>query len=325
MECDSLTSPAKKCDTLSRFRPSESAFIAYTSGINADVLTEGPHTTMPRHTPNANHCWLSGLLMLLVLAGWSLQSQAEILRIGTFTAEPHISVGRDQRPAGAGVEYFRMVLQQMGMEDFVFRDYPISRLLHSLEHGDVDIALFLARTPERARKFQYPSTSFYAAQAGIAVRAESPLSRIESIADLAGYRIGVWQDAYVSPILAHPGLIPSPITGSNSVERNLRRLMTRRVDATYNPDIEVLRFKVRQLDLEDEIRLLPLPEPPTQAYPVFSRAVAAALIPRYELAVRSGQLPDYRSFLDRYTREVTPSPQATTSHFRYPCRRGQAC
>ncbi|MDC0661474.1 substrate-binding periplasmic protein [Marinobacter sp. SS21] len=280
---------------------------------------------MPRHKPNIYRCRLSGLLIVLALAGCSLQSQGDILRIGTFAAEPHVFVGRDQRPSGAGVEYFRMVLQRMGMEDFVFRDYPISRLLHSLEHGEVDIALFLARTPERARKFQYPKTSLYAAQAGIAVRDESPLSRIESIADLAGFRIGVWQDAYVSPILAHHGLIQSPITGGNSVERNLRRLLTNRIDATYNPDIEVLRFKVHQLGLEDQIRLLPLPEPPTQAYPVFSKAVAAALIPRYELAIRSGQLPDYRSFLDRYTREATHAPQAATKPSRYPCQRGSTC
>lgn len=202
--------------------------------------------------------------------------------------------------SGPGVEYFRELLQRMGQDEATFRSYPLSRLLFAINAGDIDIALFLMKTPEREKNLHFPESPFHATYAGIAVRANTPITSITSPADLLGLRIGVWQDSYVSPFLKHPELQILTIAGNNAVQRNLLRLQAKRINAVYNPDIAVLRFRARKLGLSEQIRLLPLPGPPVPIYPVFSDSCAPELIPRYEAVVRSGTVPDYAVYLETF-------------------------
>lgn len=251
---------------------------------------------------------LIGLLVLIFVMNISYSSAAQTLRVGFFTIEPHTIVESPETYSGAAVEYFTRIAKLMGIADLRFKELPLAQLVEELEKDTIDVILFLAKNPERESKFRYPETPYYMGQSGVAVTTSSSLQNISAIEDLLPLRIGMLARGYLSPFMRDERLKLDPVSGSTPILQNLKKLFAERIDAVYVPDLAVVQFEARKNGYKDaQIRFLPLPEPPTANYSVFSQRSAALYLSRYEEALQElEQTLPYAQFLQEYIAAASP-------------------
>jgi ABC-type amino acid transport substrate-binding protein len=202
---------------------------------------------------------------------------AETIKIGYFSHKPHQYLSdTSTKPRGATISYFEAVAAKMGYEVEWVGPLPFLRLLDYLKDGTLDGAavLAMANLPELQDFVYYGDKPYYAAQAIFVVRQENPLAQITSIHDVEGYRVGwlanVTPSQFVQDNLAHlrmDYLIP----GDTMWEQSLKKLLLGRIDAIHELDAYTLPFAATQMHLADQIKILPLPEPPQPVYVGFSR------------------------------------------------------
>ena len=200
---------------------------------------------------------------LLLAASLVLPARAaETLVIGYFDLPPHGSE-RDGKPAGWALDYLSRIAREMGVTPS-WRPQPLARLLVDRQ---LDMVLYLVRTPERQRTLQFASQPLWWAQGVLVVAADSPVQAIRSSADLTGLRIGSVGGGYVSPLMA--GVLREEIGTRDFIGRSLRKVALGRIDAFYNPDDVAIRYALRA-DSMSSLRLLTLPEAATGMYPAFT-------------------------------------------------------
>lgn len=236
--------------------------------------------------------------LILLLGAWcpSVWAAQPVLRVGYFDIPPHARAAGDSQHAGAAIAYFRLIAREMGVQP-VFVHQPLARLLAG---GDVDALLFVAKTPERAQRWHFASRPLFTVQGALLVRADSPLQRVQGSEDLLPLTIGVWSQGYRSPLLDDPRLKLAPMAGSQVVERNIEKLLRGWIQAYYSPDQTAMQVVLARKGLEQQLRLLPLPEEPRPLYTAFS-AASAAYLPVYEAALRKvQQRTPYPVFLQEY-------------------------
>lgn len=230
-------------------------------------------------------CSIRLIIVLLVISGFTMQAQAETLRVGFFPLIPHAIPDKEGSPGGSAVEYFRIIAEKMGIRDIVFKNLPLPRLLKHLEGGKEDIALILAKNPEREKMFVYPGTPFSNTRPAIVVSHDSPLRKIETAEDLLSLKIGTWAQGYHSPMIQDKRLKIIPIRSENVVRTGIRMVMKGRMDAFYSPDSHPLMFEIKKENYESKLRLLPLPEAGIPNFSVFSRKSAEKYLSQYEAAL----------------------------------------
>lgn len=244
--------------------------------------------------------WI-GLLVLLFVASLSSRSLAETMRVGFFTIAPHTIVEAPDTYRGAAVDYFSRISDLMGISSVSFQELPLARLIKSLKSEKIDVILFLAKTPGRERMFRYPGVPYLFSQSGLAVVYSSPVQAISSVEDILPLKIGILGDGFLSPFMHHESLQLEPIYGNSPILRNLKKLMSSRIDAIYVPDLDVIRFEAWKHGYDAQVRFVPLPEPLTANYSVFSPKSAEKYLVRYEQALQELQktLP-YEKVLEEY-------------------------
>jgi ABC-type amino acid transport substrate-binding protein len=211
---------------------------------------------------------------------------ADSIEVGYFLLPPLVMETPDGSAAGAAVSLFRKLADEMGVETITLRPYPLKRLLRSLQQGAVDAALTLGRNPDRAEKFVYPETPYFEMQSALVVSRDHPLTEIHSSKDLRGLRIGVFADGFLTPLLQETELDREPITDSDVVGRALEMVNAGHLDAFFSPNETSVEFRIQQGGLEDRLRIVRLPEPPTGLYTVFSRPGAERFLERYQAAFK---------------------------------------
>lgn len=249
-----------------------------------------------------------GLVVLMFVVSGAYSSDAQTLRVGFFTIEPHTIVESPGNYGGAAVEYFLQLTKAMGIDDVRFQELPLARLVEELEKDMLDAILFLAKNPERERLFRYPDVPYYMGQSGVAVAASSSLQSISAIDDLLPLRIGMLARGYLSPFMQDERLKFDPVSGNTPILQNLKKLVAGRVDAVYVPDLAVIQFEAYRNGYDDtQVRFLPLPEPATANYTVFSQRSAALYLSQYEEALQELEktLP-YEQFLQEYIAAASP-------------------
>lgn len=247
--------------------------------------------------------WLAALGMLLACAGLPAVA-AEPLKVGYFDLPPHTTAGLSAGQDAAAMDYFRRVAERMGVAEVEFSQYPLPRLLLMLEQGRLDLALILAKTPEREAKLVYPRTPLFSTASVLAVRSNNPLAAVKDSADLMPLNIGVWQDGYHPVLLDDPSLHLTTLSGDQVANKGLGMLLAGRVDGFYFPDAYALRFEVLERHLQGNIKILPMPEPALALYSAFSRPAAATYLTRYEQALHEVQAES--SYEQFFTTRLAP-------------------
>ena len=237
---------------------------------------------------NRSWAWLAALGVMVACACLPAVA-AEPLKVGYFDLPPHTTAGLSAGQDAAAKDYFRRVAERMGVAEVEFSQYPLPRLLLMLEQGRLDLALILAKTPEREAKLVYPGTPLFSTASVLAVRSNNPLSAVTGSEDLIPLNIGVWQGGYHSTLLSDPSLRLTTLSGDHVVNKGLGMLLAGRVDGFYFPDAYALRFEVLKQHLQSNIKILPMPEPALALYSAFSRPAADTYLARYEQALREVQ------------------------------------
>lgn len=212
---------------------------------------------------------------------------AETLVVGYFEVPPHVVHQVNGPPTGAAVDLFMAVTEKMGVTDIRFEQLPLARLLRQLQSGQTDVALFIAKTPEREATFFYPKQPFYVAQPSVVVSSTSPLLHIKSVTDILPLTIGVMSGVVLSASMREPGLKLFNVSGGDVYSRSLQMLGRGRLDAVYCPDPKVLFSAAESLGMQEKIRILKLPDAGNGTYYAFSPGAAKIFALRYAQALES--------------------------------------
>jgi ABC-type amino acid transport substrate-binding protein len=238
-----------------------------------------------------------------------LSASAQAIRMAWTALPPHIFAQEGAEgggpPTGPTIALFESIAARMGYRVDWVGPLPLSRITSERETGDLklDGATMSIMTPDWLKQQLYPSRPYFSAVPCIAVRSDNPLHKVDSIADIDGYRIG-WATTLASiypPIIADhkDRLVLDELGGEDWIARNLQKLAVGRLDAVFELNRYSLAYAAAMEGLADKVRILLLPGDPLNHYFVFNRNSprAQALLDAYERAV-AGMKFDYGAMLD---------------------------
>lgn len=178
---------------------------------------------------------------------------------------------------------------------------PIPRQTANFEANTKPFAsALLTKNPERESVSICSEKTFFNSQTAIAVKKDNQLSEIRKIDDILNLKIGYAEKSFISEFMKDPRVQFDLVSTSNYHETNLMRLVSGRIDAVYAPDKAAFVELMNQLDLEDDIKILDLPESKAGFYVVFSKA-AGSFAEKYNEAVKDMDLEkEYLDMLAKY-------------------------
>ena len=225
-----------------------------------------------------------------------MESPAEKIRMGYFELPPHCHTEKtdpnNKTAKGGMVAYFEKVASEMGHETEWVGPLPLPRLSKYLQEGTVDGTVGFPKLPKFEEFLDYPESHVFVGQPTLVVRKESALDEIRSADDIKGYRIGIVKSAsgQYAPIIDDNRdlLIVEELGTDGWVEQNIRKLLAGRLDALFDRQERTIPYVAKKLGLEEQIKVLAIPGPPTPFYVVFSKRspVWKAFIERCEPVVR---------------------------------------
>lgn len=243
------------------------------------------------------------LILFVPLVGMAQTS----LKIGYFELPPHGNADG----SGAAVDYFRAIAKELNWK-VSFVAIPLARMMLT---DEVDVILYVGKTPEREKKFIYTEKPIMNMQGAIAVSTKNSLNRIQSASDLQKMKIGAWQGGYRSDLMQTSGLKIENYPGEAVSERALRMIASSRLDAFYNPEETSLIYSIQQIHLSDQLKVLKLPERATGLYVAFSKRVSPEFIELFNKAhTKVEKQKPYKDVLNQYL--LKHKPQSPNHHSR---------
>jgi len=221
-----------------------------------------------------------GLIGLLIAGIFQIGDQiaeAETIRMGYFEIKPHKYTSETTGlPAGATVTFFERVARKMGCDVAWVGPLPHARLVLYLE--------------TRENFLYYPENSFYLAQPNFVVKRNNPLTRINSAEDVKGYVVGQFSKAANSKFVSeNESLFKFEIisSGGYTFNQHLKKLFAGRVDAIHTLDEFSLLYEAKKLNMDAQIRILYLPEPPLPFFSVFCKNEKGKILAhKYDIAIK---------------------------------------
>lgn len=213
------------------------------------------------------------VLFLVVFLAENVMAEKKI-QIGYFNAPPHIVYDyTTQRVSGAVYDFLTYDIGPLMDVTFIWEPFPsnMSRLMVMLEEGHLDAIALMAFTPERAQTFFYTIQPFVLTRSTIAVLNGSRLKMIENVEDLIPYTIGYTKNYFISPFMHDSRIHFDYVHSTNPNLQNLRKLKAGRIDCVYIPDKITFLAMLKDMNMENEVRLLELPEKPIGLYVVFAK------------------------------------------------------
>ena len=216
-------------------------------------------------------------LILLILTGSIYQANAEnIIKMGYFSLPPfHYFDESISQPKGAAIEYFNALALKMGYRVEWVGPLPLLRLSNKLENGDLDGTIGFTKFQPLTDYLYYTDKILYFAQPSIMVKKENPLTQIDSIEDIKGYRIGsnISISGYHTPLIdKNTDLLKlEKLRGEKWLEQNIKKLISERVDAVFDRQPYSMFFASIQQEVDNQIKIIPVPDLPSPMYVVFSK------------------------------------------------------
>ncbi len=230
--------------------------------------------------------WIA-CITIAVLSITISATAAEKIKMGYFNLIPHMFYdATSQKLQGASIDYFTAAASTMGYEVEWLGPLPFPRLIRYLKDGIVDGSLMMNKNPEREAFLLYPELPYHWVQRILVVKIENKLDKITSINDVLGYKIGFMKDAHLSPFIKDnmEKITLELIGGQDWVQQNLLKLKLGRLDAVYDLNAETMRYRAKQLNMDDTIKILKIPESSGGVNIVFSKASpkGRVLLERYQ-------------------------------------------
>lgn len=243
-------------------------------------------------------------VLLVSLGGAPLRPQQPI-KMQFFEVAPHIYIDPETgKVTGAVYDLLENYMApEMGVK-LQWQAVPIPRQMENYEvkkEKRIGSAWF-AHTPERARMKHMVFTShvLFPDTPCLMVRKTSKLNAVRSVEDILDLTIGYSSVAYRSKFMQDPRIRWDMVHGSNYYPSNFRKFKAGRVDAIYAGSGAILLYFIRQFGLDDEVKLLFLPERKTLHYAAFS-ADMPDVLEKYDKAYHKLDVPRlYLKLLGRY-------------------------
>ncbi|MES0884153.1 substrate-binding periplasmic protein [Roseibium sp. SCP14] len=190
-------------------------------------------------------------IALAFLVGFTWPSLAsEKLTLGTGDSLPFAGVGAEGDPVGILGDTSNRILQDMGYDASATR-LPFARLYQSIHQGEIDVAIGVLRTDERASQAHYSDPILTAYNVLVVKKGEA--FDFSSLSDLRGKKIG-GRRGFAYPSLEAQGVSVEP---AKDDETNLKKVLGGRLEAAVFSSIASLA----QLDksaTRSQVELLPL-------------------------------------------------------------------
>lgn len=247
------------------------------------------------------------LVFLVLFVFVSELSLAASLKVGYFSLLPHSPTVEGDVDSGAAVLYFKRIVQKMKINDaseVSITEQSLPKLLFLMEEGQLDAALFMAKNDERAQKFDFPNQAFFNMKPSLALKDTHPLKEVKSVKDLLGLKIGVWEKGFFSPMIKEKGINLEGLGSGNVSERNLKKVMSGRIDAFYSPDKATILYETIHLGIDKSTKVLELPEKSVELFTVFSKKAKPEFKISYEKALKEVQAEQsYEDFLKEFLKK----------------------
>lgn len=248
-------------------------------------------------------------VVLLPVTSRAEASTPAPLRIGFFSLPPHAYVTSEGEITGAAVELLtHHIAPLMGVSVEIVGPIPLQRLLNDFSIRRLDGILLLSYTPERAKLFRFPSIPFWQTFPSLALPTASPITPNSLRNHLGDLTIGYVHNAWVPDLLRNSAARLDPAAGEYATDRNLMKLITKRVDAVFAPDSCAMICSVNRVRVRGKTKIIRLPVPPLPVYTVFRKDIPDTVVTAYESALSQLNTPILYSRLKKphMTGEITP-------------------
>lgn len=219
---------------------------------------------------------MKNLILTIILILHSNGSLAnDTIKIAYFNVPPHIIYDSKKGKLASGAVYDlieKFIAPKMGV-NFEWKDTPsnIPRQLTSLEHEAIDASALLIYTPERSKKYIFTNEPYIQSSSAIAVLRSSSLQSVEKVEDILGLRVGYAAKSFLSPFMRDKRITLDLISSANFNRHNFRKLLAGRLEGVYAPDKAGLLMVIKEMSLEDKVRVITLPEKAVNFHVVFSK------------------------------------------------------
>jgi ABC-type amino acid transport substrate-binding protein len=215
----------------------------------------------------------------------------EVVKVGVFAMTPYVTSGPDG-PHGILIDFFdREIAPRMGVRFQWERPMTVARLENSLASGRVMFTPILARTPWREKaKIRFVGEVHIRLDPCLAVLPDSPLTTVNTPADLANVKVG-WVQAGALPAFMLDRRIRLDRIGTiDWTAANLEKLKVGRIGAAYFSNPYTPQFFSAQTGTP--LRLISMPTKGPKLYGAFAPTTPLTLQQRYEQAANAAFADD---------------------------------
>ena len=223
-------------------------------------------------------------LLSLIFTTYSVRSFA-VIEVGYFDLPPYTN--SDRGAEGPALQYFRQISKAMQVE-VKFHPYPLPRLLKMLQDNELDAALILGKTAERATFLVYPQQPLLLTQPALLIPASATAHDLSTIAAQPSLQLAYWQAGHRGSWFDGAKAELFAITGDDVAERGIDMVASGKVDAFYAADIRPLQYLLGLRPDPHQLMIVPIPEQ-VGLYTAFSKRGAESLLLRYEAALKQVQ------------------------------------
>lgn len=249
---------------------------------------------------------LTGFLFFVLSLFVSSKSEAQQkIRISYFSVPPFIiyDVKENNLAGGALYEFIEQYIgPEMGVE-FIWDSSPsaIPRQITSISNGLTDAIALLSYSPQRAEQMSFTAVPFFMSSPGIALLKNNKLNKIEKIEDILHLKIGYGKNIHLTPFMKDERITFELVASGNFNEQNFLKLMKSRIDAVYTPDLASLLSEIKYLELEEEVKVLKIPDKRSANHVVFSNDMKEIAL-RFNTAFE--KIDGKNTFLDILSRYI---------------------
>lgn len=220
-------------------------------------------------------------LLMLVIASVN----AEKIKIGFFQLEPYvIEQAGGKPPTGASVEYWEThIAPKIGVESEWVGPLPMLRLLKSLEDGEIDVIIVMAKNPDRDKRFLFPATYYLQMRPSLCFLKESAVTKLVKADDMFNMKIGYVDGAFIPPIMKHEKITIDMSKSENYKKNNFDKLLAKRIDAILDVNDISNLYEANRYGILDKIKMVLIPTDATPIFTIFPRTEKGEkLLKRYE-------------------------------------------
>lgn len=245
------------------------------------------------HLNNSLHKTFLTALLLFISASMYAK---DTIRIVYFAYPPNlITTGygaEPGKPKGAVVQVWEnYIAKKADLNIKWIGPFPFSRAMAILEAGEADAIQHLSKTPDREKRFVFSSKPIMWGRQGVLIRAEEPITRIRSINDLEGRKIGMIGDGYLTPFFNDnkKNITFEYVFGDQAGQQIVRMLLAKRIWGAYFTFPDVLLYHAAQDKRYNDVKVIPFPgsEKDETIYAAFSRKLDPKITKRIDDAITS--------------------------------------